>query len=381
MKAILNGRILLPDREVKGKALLYNEKIIGLADEASAIREADETIDADGAYISPGFIDVHIHGYSGMDVSDDDPDSIRKMAYCLLQNGVTGFLPTSLTVGWNKLESICKHIRGLMQESTSPAFSGSQVLGMHMEGPFINPSRKGSQNPDYILLPDAGKVLPFEDVIRVITYAPEMPGGMDFTGALLDRTNIALSMGHTNATYEQAMEAISQGVMRVTHVFNAMSGLHHRDPGVVGAALTTDVYTELIADMFHVSKALFPLLAKVKGDRLVLITDALRSAGMPDGEYEHGGQSFIQRGTECRLKDGTIAGSVLRLNNAVKNLRDYACLPMYQAVRAASLNAAESVNLAQLKGSLSPGKDADIVLLDDDCHVLRTIVRGTTKYM
>ena len=381
MKAILNGRILLPDEEIKGKALLYNEKIIGLTDKRSSILDAEETIDADGAYISPGFIDVHIHGYGGMDVSDDDPEDIRKMAHCLLQYGVTGFLPTSLTVRWDKLENICKHIRGLMEESASPAFSGSQVLGMHMEGPFINPSRKGAQNPDYILLPDAGKILPFADVIRVITYAPEMPGGMDFTGVLLNKTNIALSMGHTNATYDQAMDAVRQGVMRVTHLFNAMSGLHHRDPGVVGAALTTDIYAELIADTFHVNKALFPLLAKMKGDKLVLITDALRSAGMPDGEYENGEQTFIQKGTECRLKDGTIAGSVLRLNDAVKNLRDYAGLPKYRAVRAASLNAAESVKLAQLKGSLSPGKDADIVLLDDDCHVLRTIIKGTTKYI
>ena len=381
MKAILNGRILLPDREIKGKALLYDEKITGFTDEKSASREARETIDAEGAYVSPGLIDVHIHGCAGMDVSDGNADSIRKMAQYLLQNGVTGFLPTSMTASWDKLENICNHVRGLMEESDSPAFSGAQVLGMHMEGPFINPTKKGAQSQEYILLPDAKKVLPFADVIRVITYAPEMPGGMDFTRTLLDKTSIALSIGHTSATYDQALEIIRQGVKRVTHLFNAMTGLHHRDPGVVGAALTTDVYTELIADTFHVNKALFPLITEIKGDKLVLITDAVCFAGMPDGEYENGGQNFIVKGIECRLKDGTIAGSVLRLNNAVKNLCNYACLPMYQAVRAASLNAAESVNLAQCKGSLTPGKDADIVLLGDDCQVLRTIVKGTTKYM
>ena len=381
MKAILNGRILLPDREIKDKALLYDEKIIGLADEKSALMEAEEMIDADGAYVSPGLIDVHVHGYAGTDVSDGCPDGIRRMAHFLLQNGVTGFLPTSLTVGWDRLENICEHIRGLMEESDSSGFSGSQILGMHMEGPFINPAKKGAHNPDYILLPDAEKVLPFADVIRVITYAPEMPGGKEFTGTLLDKTNIALSIGHTNATYEQAMDVIRQGVTRVTHIFNAMTGLHHRDPGVVGAALSTDIYAELIADTFHVKESLFPLMVKIKGDKLVLISDALCSAGMPDGEYENGGQTFILKGNECRLKDGTIAGSVLRLNNAVKNLRNYACLPMYKAVRAASLNAAESVNLDQFKGSLTPGKDADIVLLDDDCQVIRTIVKGTTKYL
>ena len=355
MKAILNGRILLPDREIKGKALLYDEKIIGLADEKSATMEADETIDADGAYVSPGLIDVHIHGYAGMDVSDGNPDSISTMAHHLLQNGVTGFLPTSMTVSWDKLENICKHIRRLVKESDSPTFSGSQVLGMHMEGPFINPIKKGAQDPNFILLPDAKKVLPFTDVIRVITYAPEMPGGMKFTRTLLGKTNLVLSIGHTSATYDQAMDVIREGVMRVTHIFNAMTGLHHRDPGVVGAALNTDIYAELIADTFHVNKDLFPLLAKIKGDKLVLITDALCFAGMPDGKYKNGGRSFSVKGIECRLKDGTIAGSVLRLNNAVKNLRDHGCLPMYQAVRAASLNAAESVKLAQLKGSLTPG--------------------------
>ena len=381
MKAILNGRILLPDREIEGQALLYNEKIIGLTDEKSASMEADQKIDADGAYVSPGLIDVHIHGYAGMDVTDDDPESIRIMANRLLQNGVTGFLPTSLTVSWDILEKICRNVRRLLVESDSPEFPGSQVLGLHMEGPFINPIKKGALNPDYILLPNAEKVLPYEDVIRVITYAPEMPGGKEFTRTLMDKTNIALSIGHTSATYDQAMDVIRQGVMRVTHIFNAMTGLHHRDPGVVGAALTTDIYTELIADTFHVNKALFPLMVKIKGDKLVLITDALCSAGMPDGEYENGGQIFSVNGIECRLKDGTIAGSMLRLNNAVKNLRDYACLPMYRAVRAASLNAAESVNMARYKGSLTPGKDADIVLLDDDCQVLRTIVKGTTKYI
>ena len=380
MKAILHGRILLPDCEVRDKALLYDEKIVGLVDEDAARAQASELIDAEGAYVSPGLIDVHIHGYAGEDVSDDDPDGVRRMAHSLLQNGVTGFLPTSLTVSWDMLESICRHIRELAKESDSPDFSGSQILGMHMEGPFINPSKKGAQNEAYILRPDAQKVLPFADVIRVITFAPEMPGGMEFTKILKEKTSIALSIGHTSATFNQAMDAIHLGVMRATHTFNAMTGLHHRDPGVVGAALTSDIYTELIADTFHVNKAIFPLMAKLKGDHLVLITDALRSAGMPDGEYENGGQIFVLKGIECRLQDGTIAGSVLRLNNAVKNLRDYACLPMYQAVRAASLNAAMSANLADHKGSLAPGKDADIVLLDDECRVLKTIVKGTVKY-
>ena len=379
MKAIVNGRILLPDAEVGGKALLYDERIIGVAEESEAAR-AEEVMDARGAYVSPGLVDVHIHGYGGVDVSDDKPEDIRRMAGALLANGVTAFLPTSLTVSWDTLESICRHIRALTAESRAQDFPGAEILGMHMEGPFINPDKKGAQNEKYILPPDAQRVIPFQDVIRVITFAPEMPGGMEFARTLRQETGIALSIGHTSATFSQAMAAIGLGVSRSTHTFNAMTPLMHRDPGVVGAALNSDIYTELIADTFHVSKGLFPMMAKLKGPRLVLITDALRSAGMPDGEYENGGQTFVVKGIECRLPDGTIAGSVLRLNQAVRNFRDHACVPMYAAVRAASLNAAESAGLAQKKGSLTPGKDADIVLMDEACAVKATIVRGICKY-
>lgn len=380
MKAIVNGRVLLPDSEVKGKALLYDQRIIGLIDPDAAKAQADEIIDAQGAYVAPGLVDVHIHGYNGVDVSDNDPDDIRKMAHGLLANGVTSFLPTTLTVAWETLESVCRHIRGLMEESQSPDFNGAQIAGMHMEGPFINPGKKGAQNEAYILRPDADKVLPFRDVIKVITFAPEMPGGLEFTRRLRQETNIALSIGHTSANFDQAMDAIHAGVMRSTHTFNAMTPLMHRDPGVVGAALNTDIYTELIPDTFHVNKGIFPMMARLKGNKLVLITDALRSAGMPDGEYENGGQVFVLKGIECRLKDGTIAGSVLKLNQGVRNLRDYGYIPLYAAVRAASLNAAESAHLEDRKGSLAPGKDADIILMDEDCNVLRTIVRGVCKY-
>lgn len=380
MKAIINGRILLPNMELQGKALLFNEKIQGITDPVYALSHVNEIIDAEGAYVSPGLIDVHIHGYKGIDVSDDDPEAIRMMARYLVENGVTAFLPTTLTVPWETLESVCRHIRALSAESRSADFPGAEIMGLHMEGPFVNPKYKGAQNADYILDPDAERILPYADVIRILTLAPEMPGGFECIRTLKQNTGIALSMGHTAASFDQAMEAIGLGITRATHLFNAMTQLVHREPGVVGASLSSDVYTELIADTFHVSSGIFPLIVRAKGQRLVLITDALRSAGMPDGEYENGGQKFILKGIECRLTDGTIAGSVLRLNQAVKNLRDYGNIPMYAAVRAASLNAAESAGLAERKGSLAPGKDADIVLMDRDCSVIKTIIRGICRY-
>ena len=381
MKAIVNGKILLPDAQVRGKALLFDQRIIGLAEEEAARAQADEILDAQGAYVAPGLVDVHIHGYQGADTSDADPEGVKKMAAGILENGVTSFLPTTMTIAWDTLEKVFDQLRSLRRESLSPDFEGAEILGCHMEGPFINPSKKGAQPGEYVLAPDAGKVLPYADIIKVATFAPEMPGGEEFIRVLREKTDIALSIGHTGANYEQAMAAIGLGATRTTHTFNAMTPLLHRDPGVVGAALNTDVYCELIADTFHVNKGLFPMMAKVKGHRLVIITDCLRATGMPDGKYTLGGQEFELKGIECRLMDGTIAGSVLRLNQGVRNLRDYACLPMHEAVRAASLNPAESVRAADRKGSLTPGKDADIIFMDEDCGVLRTIVRGRTKFV
>ena len=378
-KAIIGGVILTPQGEVHGKALLYDEVIRGIVNLEEA-QKADEVIDAKGLYVSPGLIDVHIHGYGGFDTSDGDADGVRKMASLLLQNGVTSFLPTTLTIAWERLSAICEMIRGLMQESASPDFPGAQIMGMHMEGPFVAPAYKGAQNPAYILEPDAKRILPYADVIRVLTLAPEVPGATECIRTLSEKTRIAVSIGHSGATFEQAMAARGAGATRVTHLFNAMSQLVHRAPGVVGAALVSDLYTELIADTFHVNRALFPLVTRAKGRKLVLVTDALRSAGMPDGVYENGGQKFVLKGIECRLEDGTIAGSVLKLNQAVKNLHDYGEVSLPEAVCAASLSAAESAGLQETKGSLEAGKDADIILMTEDCRVMQTIVRGVSKY-
>lgn len=380
MKAIVNGRIILADREISGKALLFGEKIIGVMDEASARQQAEEIIDAQGAYVCPGLVDVHIHGYLGADTSDADPEGVRRMARGILQNGVTSFLPTTMTVDWDILETVFQQLRELKEESLQPGFDGAEILGCHAEGPFINPARKGAQAASAILAPDAEKVLPYQDVIRVITFAPEMEGGMAFTAALRQQTDIRLSIGHTSASFDCAVEAMNLGITRVTHTFNAQTPLHHRDPGVVGAALTQNVYCELIADTFHVHPGVYTLMDRAKDDHLVLITDCTRAGGLADGEYTLGGQPIFVKGIECRLADGTIAGSVLKLNNAVRNYRDLGSVPMWKAVRAASLSAAESAGVADCKGSLESGKDADIVLMDDDCQVLAAYVRGQRKF-
>ncbi|MDR0898586.1 MAG: N-acetylglucosamine-6-phosphate deacetylase [Oscillospiraceae bacterium] len=378
MKAIRNGRILMPDGQVEGRALLFDETIIGLVNPDDLPSDA-EIIDAGGLFVSPGLVDIHIHGYGGADASDGDADGIRQMAAGIAQNGVTAWCPTTMTVPQEKLRAVFTQMRALREASRAPGWQGAEILGVHAEGPFINPSRKGAQKADNILPPDADFLRPYADILRVVTLAPEMPGALDCIRIIAGETTILISMGHTDASYEQAMAAIAAGLHHATHTFNAMTGLSHRAPGVVGAALTAPITAELIADTFHVHPGLFPLMLRAKGDQLILITDCTRAGGMADGEYDLGGQPIFVKGIECRLSDGTIAGSVLKLNHAVTNLAKHAALPLYEAVRYASHSPAKAIGEAN-KGTLEPGMDADIVLMDVDCEVSRTIVRGRTVY-
>ena len=379
MQAILNGRILMPDGVVTGRALLFEERIIGLC-APDALPEKCEAIDAGGQYVAPGLIDLHIHGYMGEDASDASAEGVRIMARGIARNGVTSWLPTTMTVSKQQLCAAFDNIRTLRQESRTAAWDGAEILGVNAEGPFINPARKGAQNGEHVLLPDPGFLLDFADVVRITTLAPEMEGGLAFIDAVKAKSDILISMGHTDATFEQAKEAVAHGLGHATHTFNAMTGLNHRAPGVAGAALTLPVTAELIADTFHIHPGLFPLMVKAKGDKLCLITDCTRAGGLSDGEYSLGGQPIFVRGIECRLADGTIAGSVLKLNRAVKNLVDYIGLPVYEAVNCASRNPANAIGQRN-KGTLESGRDADIFLCNDDFEVSRTILRGKTIFM
>ena len=376
MKAIVNGTILTPQGEVKG-TLLFDERIQAITTDPDV--QADEVIDAKGMYVAPGLVDLHIHGYLGEDASDGSEEGIRIMAKGLLKNGVTSFLPTNIKVSWPEIEAALDNIRKLKPESQQASFDGSEILGCHAEGPFINRSAR-VRRLRITSWPRCGQGYPAQGHYQTLTMAPEMPGGMEFIKKVTAETDIVISIGHTSATYEQAMAAIEAGASHITHTFNAMTPLTHRAPGVVGAALMSDATCELIADNFHIHPALFNLLHRMKGDKLVLITDCTRAGGLEDGEYTLGGQPIFVKGIECRLADGTIAGSVLKLNNAVKNYRDGTGIPLYEAVNAATLNAARDIGVDDTKGSLEQGKDADIILMDKDCQVHATIVRGTVKY-
>ncbi len=378
MKAIVNGTILTPEGALTGHSLLFNEKIMGLV--KGGAPEGSQVYDARGMLVSPGLIDLHIHGYLGEDASDASEAGLRLMASGLLENGVTSFLPTTMTLSWDEIERAFDTARRLRSETQTPAFSGSEILGVHAEGPYINPKRKGAQSADHIQAPDARKMLSHQDIVKIVTMAPEVPGGLDFIREVTKESSMVVSIGHTDASYEEAMAAIAAGASHITHTFNAMTGLHHRNPGVVGAALTTGVMCELIADTFHVHPGLFALLKSTKGENLVLVTDCTRAGGLGDGNYTLGGQAIQVKGIECRLADGTIAGSVLKLNDAVRNFSQHTGLTLAEGIPYAALHAARAIGMEATKGSLEAGKDADIVLFDDTMTAHATFVRGQMKY-
>lgn len=378
MKAIINGKIILKDRIVEGQALLYSDVIEGVVPSENVPKQA-EIIDAKGGYVSPGLIDIHIHGYLGKDVCDGEEESIRTISKGLLKNGVTGYLPTTMTVDMKVIKKALEVCRALKEESKS--WDGSEILGCHAEGPFISENRKGAQDAKYILKPDAAFVKEYADIIKTITLAPETDDN-DFAAIreMCRDTDVVVSMGHTDADYDTAMAGINAGVSHVTHLFNAMTPLAHRAPGAVTAALNSDASVEIIVDTFHVLSCFYDMLWKLKGRKLCFITDCLPAGGLPYGEYTLGGTKIIYNDIVCRLEDGTVAGSVLPLNLGVWNAYTNSNIPLHECVNCASLNPATTIGVADRKGSLEIGKDADILITDQNFEVVKTIIRGVTKY-
>lgn len=377
MKAIINGRIILKDRVIEGCAVLFSDVIEGIVPVSEVPADA-ELIDAKGGYVSPGLIDLHIHGYLGKDVCDCEEESIRTISKGLLANGVTGYLPTTMTVDMKVIRKALEVCRSLKEESKD--WEGSTILGCHAEGPFISEAKKGAQDPKFILKPDAEFMKEYADIIRIITLAPETDDNFKAIKEVRRDTDIVMSMGHTSADYDTAVASTAAGVRHVTHLFNAMTPLAHRAPGVVTAALNTDVSVELIVDTFHVNPAFYDMLFKLKGRKLCFITDCLPAGGLPEGEYTLGGQKIIYRGIVCRLEDGTVAGSILHLNKGVWNVYSNSSIPLHECVNGASLNPATVLGIDDKKGSIEIGKDADLIITDKEFNVNKTIIGGKIRY-
>lgn len=378
---IRNGKIILPDQILTSHTLIFDEKVLRILNEKDFSKElipsGTKTIDAEGKYISPGFIDIHIHGAGGCDTMDARVSAINTIAQMVAQSGVTSFLPTTISADVTKITQALDAISLAMKENVK----GPNVLGAHMEGPFISTSRKGAHKEECLMRPDYAFIEKYKDLIKIITLAPEEDIGFEFIKNIKENSDIVLSMGHTNADYETAMAAIDAGVSSATHLFNAMSPFHHREPGAVGAVFNSDVAFELIADTLHVHPALFQFLLRVKGrDKIVLVTDSMRAGGMKPGQWELGGQKVIVDELSARLQDGTLAGSIIKMNQAVYNLLCYTDMEIYEAVAAASLNPARLIQMQKNKGSIEIGKDADLIIFDDKINIECTICKGEIIY-
>jgi len=376
--AIKNGRFIVPDEQGNfvfredGVLLCAGEKIKGFVTEQEIPPEA-EIVDAKGNYVAPGFINVHIHGCAGADTMDGSQEALAKMAKLQAQTGVTAFLPTTMTCKWSEVETAL----GVIQEAMKSQPAGAQVLGAHMEGPFISPAKKGAQAEENIRQADYHLVEPWQSVVKIITLAPEELVDYTFVEKC-QQAGIVVSIGHTAADYDTAVEAVEKhGIQHFTHVYNAMTGFSHRAPGVVGAAFDTEANCEIIADNVHSHPMAQRLLYHAKeGKHIVLITDSLRACGLGDGPSELGGQAVFVKGELATLQDGTIAGSVATMNRCVKIFWENTGADLPQIIEMVTRTPAEEMACYAERGSLTTGKRADVVIFDEDVNLQQVIIGG-----
>lgn len=337
-------------------------------------------LDAADLHVVPGFIDLHVHGSDGYDTMDAEPDTFQGMSAFYVRHGVTGFMPTTTTAA----KADIRQAVAAAAAARDGGVTGARILGVHVEGPFISPAYPGAQNPRYICEPDLAFVeeTARHGIVKLMTVAPEIPQGETLV-RMLRRLDIVPVMGHTAGTYAQAHAGIEWGISQATHTFNAMRGLHHREPGALGCVMQDPrIHAQLIADNIHVHPAAMHILALCKSfDGILLITDAIRATGQPEGIYDLGDLKVEVRNGACRLADGTLAGSVLTMERALANLLAATQAPLQCAWPASSLTAARSCGLAHVLGRLQPGYIADIALLTDDLEVAATIVAGRLRYL
>ena len=375
MKALKNARIIHGSEVLENHVLLFDERIIGVVpNDPLPSYGSCEMIDAGHNYVSPGFIDIHVHGCGGSDTTDATEYALHTMSGKLASTGVTSFLAATMTLDRERITAALRNISNCIKRVT-----GAELMGCHLEGPFLNPLFKGAHDPDKMILPDISLIQEFRDIIKLITFAPELSDNKEFM-EYCKSSGITMSIGHSNATYEQALEAISQGASHVTHTFNAMSPLHHREPGVVGAAMNTPVSCELIVDNIHLHSAIPEIMYKIKGiDKIILVTDAMRASGMPEGNYALGGRQVFVKDGKAALATGALAGSILTMNTALKNFIKITRLPLEEAIKTVTVNPARVIG-ADRKGSLKPGTDADLTVFDSDFNIISAFVKGRCVY-
>jgi N-acetylglucosamine-6-phosphate deacetylase len=382
-KTALKGNVILEDKVLSGGVVLIEgEKISAVNAGETPLEENDVSlIDYKDNFISPGLIDLHLHGALGKDVMDGEVKSLEQIASHQARHGVTGFLGTIMSAS---LDSMLKAVEAVKKAKKLQL--SSEILGVHIEGVYSSLRRKGAQDPDFIreMKQEEIQLLiqAFSGLKTIISMAPEVKNNRSFIKPLTEKGAV-VSIGHSDATYDEALESFEEGISHATHLFNAMSGYHHREPGVIGAVLDSSrVTAEVIADGLHIFPSALRLALAAKGyDKICLITDSIMAAGLGDGIYQMGNLEVVLKGYEARLrKSGTLAGSVLTLNKAVKNAFQWTGMALNQAVNLASLNPSRVIGLDHEMGSIQEGKYANLVVLDEEFNVLETYLKGRSVF-
>ncbi len=376
MKGFKNTWIVT-EKGLEKTSLTYDEKFVTIGKNEKGLQELPKEY-----VVVPGFIDEHVHGAAGSDAMDGTMEDLGKIANALASEGTTAFLATTMTQSPENITKALKAVKAYRELSPE---SGAEILGVHLEGPFISKNFVGAQPIEYVAKPSVEVFKKYQDAsgdcVRIVTLAPEVEGSTELIKYLVSQ-NIVASIGHTNATYADVKKAVEAGATNLTHTYNAMKPLHHREVGTVGSGLLFDeLNCECICDGIHVSGPAIQLLHKNKpADKMTLITDAMRAKHMPDGVSELGGQVVIVKNGEARLENGTLAGSVLKMNNAVKNVMKFLNLPLEEVVKLASQNPAKNLGVFDQMGSIKEGKRADFVILDKDLNVVQTVRNGKVIY-
>jgi N-acetylglucosamine-6-phosphate deacetylase len=377
--AIVGGRTITPLEEFEQADVLIEDSTIVAVGPGVAASMTCERIDAAGRIVAPGFVDIHIHGGAGHDTMDGTREAIEGIAAYIVTRGVTSFCPTTMTA---PADDIMASVQAVHECQRNP-IQGAQPLGVHLEGPYIAAAKKGAQPEQHVRTATSLGYEGFFSLgnVRLISLAPEIEENRSLIAYARSR-GASVAVGHSAASFEQVAEAVKLGVNHSTHTFNQMEGIHHRRPGTVGAALMLDdIYAQFIADGIHLHPAIVGMIVRLKGpEHAVLVTDAIRGAGMPDGEYELGGQPILVKEGAVHLADGTLAGSTLTMDRGVRNIAAFTGRPLRECIQMATLTPARSISVSNRKGSLEPGKDADIVLLTPDLRVTATMVRGRLAY-
>ena len=374
---ITNAHIISPGIDIVGGSVLIDGSKIAAVLTPGETAEADKVIDACGNMLMPGFIDIHSHGAGGCDTCDCKVESIRTIADCKMKEGVTTWLPTTLTLGTKTLMDVCEVVK---EYAAAP--NGSKTPGVHLEGPYINPKQCGAQNPAFVRPADFEEVEMLHNIypVLLISMAPEMPGAVDFI-AKASAAGITCSAGHSAASYADFKKAKAAGLKHLTHFCNQMSPQHHREIGLVGSGmLDKDVKIEIICDKIHLCEDMLKLTFTNKDiSQMMMITDSLACSWMPDGPGSLGGLPIIVKGGVARLESGNLAGSTLRFAKGLKNVQELTGKPLCELVKATSWNQAQSLGLYDL-GKVAPGYTADLVLLDAEYDVVKTIIDGEVRY-